>query len=464
MMSNSSYLFSSRGWLGHPRAWLVIQAMGIVLLIVVLVDVLSWGRREWFLAALLAGIGAAWMIQTPYWGVLLISTAWFAQLEFLAGIPYLVSAILVIPLGLSILRDRSIWVLRVPQIHILLVIGLLFLISTWWSEFKYPITLRPDEDETARMAREFVVHLAWLVFFLYFVTTRERLELTTAVICALITAAALSSLPAFVGSGGSIRAAATFGFAGNSNRLAYICLFATTLLWYYKFHGPTERWKTWTLPLLCVLPVIALAAGSRSGLLQMVALAAFIVKDQKGWSAAKRVCCITFIGLVTFLAFSVVSSTYVERLTTFNPDAQAVGQESLQNRRRVVLSALQMVAADPIFGAGIGNFGWVAPAFYGTRGHTHNSYLWALTSGGVGVFGLYLVLFYVTYRMLKKTEASIQPELLWLIRAMRVNLILFMIFSGFADVWLSDFLYLLIGFTIALTKLQNPHQLQLARA
>ena len=83
-----------------------------------------------------------------------------------------------------------------------------------------------------------------------------------------------------------------------------------------------------------------------------------------------------------------------------------------------------------------------SPAFYGSSGHTHNSYLWALTAGGIGVFGLYLLLFYLTYRMLRQLERSGPQELLWLSKGLRVSLVLFMIFSAFADFWLSDFMYL----------------------
>ena len=120
---------------------------------------------------------------------------------------------------------------------------------------------------------------------------------------------------------------------------------------------------------------------------------------------------------------------------------------------RVVFSALKMIASEPIFGVGIGNFNWIAPALWGTSGVTHNSYLWALTSGGVGVLALYLLLFYVTYRMLRQLEKSGPRELLWLSKATKANLLLFLIFSAFADFWLSDFFYLIIGLTIAMTYL-----------
>ena len=69
------------------------------------------------------------------------------------------------------------------------------------------------------------------------------------------------------------------------------------------------------------------------------------------------------------------------------------------------------------------------------------------------MLALYLLLFYVTYRMLSRLEKSGPRELLWLSKATKANLLLFLIFSGFADFWLSDFIYLIIGLAVAMTYL-----------
>jgi O-antigen ligase len=157
------------------------------------------------------------------------------------------------------------------------------------------------------------------------------------------------------------------------------------------------------------------------------------------------------MALIGLLGLAFVPSAYLERVTTFDPEVDAPGQESLQNRLLVVTSALKMAASDPLFGAGLGNFPWVARVFYNSGGATHNSYLWAITSGGVGALVLYLLLFYVTFRMLRQLEKYGPRELLWLSKALRVNLVTFLIFSGFADFWLSDFLYLIMGLAVAMT-------------
>jgi hypothetical protein len=439
----------------NPRA-LLVQGATSVLLVVLLIPLLSGSKRELFLVALLGGICAFWIIQRPHWGVLLILASWFVQLDAVAGIPYVISAILVIPLGLAMLRDRGTWLLQVPQIRIFLIIGFLFLVSTWWNEFKYPVTLFPEEDETVRHLTVFGTRLIWLMFFLYFITTRQRIELTIWLAGGLITAAAITALPAVLS---SERAYATFSFARNSNRLAYICLFATTLIWFYRFHAPASRWKGWLLPILFFFPVVALAAGSRSGFFQMIALAAVILKEQNGWSVTRRAYSVFLLGSVGFLLLTVVPAVHLERVTNFvSPSVESVGGESFHNRAHFVFQAMDMIMADPIFGVGIGNFAWVSRAFYPSGGEAHNSYLWAFTSGGIGVFALYLLLFYVTYRMLKRLESLGPQDLRWLSKALKTNLILFLIFSAFADFWLNFFLYLIIGLTIAMTHLWRSEQ------
>jgi hypothetical protein len=414
----------------------------------------SGGKGELFLTAILGGIGALWLVQKPHWGVLIIQALMFIELDFLFGVTYLVGAVLAIPFAWAVLRERGTWLLQVPQIQLLLLIAFLFALSTLWSEFKYPVTLYPERDQTTKLTREFITHLGWLVFFLYFINTRERIELAVKLQVGLICAAAISALLLFVSSGAADRAEAAFSMAKNSNRLAYISIFATCVIWFYHVYGRSQRLRLLTMPLLIILPLAALASGSRGGLLQLATLALAIVKDQKGWSPTKRIYFMASIAFIGVLTLAVVPSSYLERAMNFDTAGDAAGQESLQNRTRVVVGALQMIATDPIFGAGFGNYPWVARAYLGVGGATHNSYLWAFTSGGVGVFASYLLLFCVTYRMLRRLERG-QGELLWLVKATKVNLLLFLICSVSTDFWLSDFLYLIIGLTVSMVYLQR---------
>lgn len=451
----------SQALTGSPRALIALQGTGLLLLTLLLIPIFWSGKAQLFLGAIFAGLGAFLLLRRPHLCVWIILTFWFVEIDpirirFLS-IPYLASALLLIPLAISVLRDREIWVWRVPQVKIFLAIGILFLVSTWWSHFKYPITLLPALDESGRHMQLFFSRLVFLIFFLYFINTRRRIELTVWLVAGLIVAAALSAFHPLVSGGAVKRAAAAFSLADNANRLGFICLFATTFVWFYRTHGQRRRWKVLTLPLLFFLPVMALATGSRSAFLQTLILMALILKEQEGWSVAKRVRSLLLLVSVAFVLFAAMPTAQLMRATTFDPTVAAPGQQSLRQRITIIYDSLGMIASDPILGIGIGNFRWMEQAFYGRDVGNHNSYLWAFTSGGIGVLALYLLLFYITYWMLRRVERSGPRELLWLSKGLKVNLILFLVFSGFADFWLSEFLYLLIGWTVALTYLK-PRQ------
>lgn len=436
--------------------FLAIQALGFAALTGFVFMVFSSGKGVLFLGAVAAATGATLLFIKPHLGVLIILTAWFVEIPIVAK---LISAVLMLPLGVAILRDRNLWVLRVPQLNILLVIGLLFLISTLWNGLKHPITLIPQLDQTRMDLQSFVTHLAFLIFFAYFVTTRQRIEWSAWLIIALIAVATATAFIAVPKAPRADRAVAAFSLAENPNRFAYICVFATSLLWFYRAHGRAGWLKTLVLPLLFCFPLVALTTGSRSGFLQLMILILLILKEQKGWSPGKRIGSLSFVasvGLVILLAVPVAQLT---RVVTYDPDVAAPGRISLRERISHLNAAAELIASDPIFGVGIGNFLWMNQAFYGHDKETHNSYVWALAAGGIVALALYLLLFHATYRMLKQLEKTGPPELLWLIKGLAANLILFLVFSAFADFWLSDFLYIIVGLTIAMHYLdRRPHQ------
>jgi O-antigen ligase len=438
------------------KLFFAVQLLGFVALTGFIFVVFSAGKDVLFLGLILAGMGAVCLFMNPYWGVLIILAAWFADVPI---VPMLVGAMLLIPLGLSILRDRNVWVLRVPQVNMLLLIGFLFVVSTLWNDLKYPVTLVPQLDETRSALQDFVTHLGFLIFFLYFVTTRQRIEQATWLLLGLIVVATATAFFPFHQSTHVDRAAAAFGVAENPNRFAFICVFATSLLWFYRVHGEARWLKALTLPLLFSLPLATLATGSRSGFLQMIILATLVLKEQKGWSAAKRVGSLLFLASVGFLILLAVPMAQLTRVTSYDPTVVTPGQVSLRTRIDHLYAAAELIASDPIFGIGVGNFRWMNQAFYGHEKDPHNSYVWALSAGGIGALTLYLFLFYITYRMLQQLEKTGPPKLLWLSKGLRVNLMLFLVFSAFADFWLSDFLYMIVGLTVAMHYLwrrENP--------
>lgn len=443
----------------------IVRGVGLISLTLLLVYVSLKGDLPLFLMGVLGGVGAFLLIWKPHVGVLTLLIFWllqrspmFAGLRQLNG-PYLIGMVLTIPLALSIIRERRVWVWQVPQIKIFLGIAALFLVSTWWSDLRYPVTLMPELDETAAWMRAFVTLLGFLIFFIYFINTRQRVELIVWFLLGLIAFTALSALLPFLQGEEIKRASASFGIAENSNRFAYMCIFGVSLLWFYHSYGPGGWFKRLVFPLLFFLTAAALSSGSRSGFLQLMILAVFVIKDQKGWSLAKRIQGTLLLGSIILVLVAVVPAAQISRATSYTSGAKVAGGKSLRDRTRTLYAVAQLTASNPILGIGLGNFIWMHKTLNGFENATHNSYLWMLVEGGIGVLALYLFLFHITYRMLAHLERAGPPEWLWLSKGLKVNLILFLVFSIFANFWISIFVYLIVGLTIVMTRVwQNRIQ------
>jgi len=413
---------------------------------------------------ILGGVCVLLLFKEPHLGVLIIISMWFLRFSpALLGvnylrIPYLLSAILLIPLALSILRDREIWVWRVPQIKILVTIGILLLASTGWSYYQHPVRLLPELEQSGEMLQIFLVRLIFLVLFLYFFTTSRKIELFVWLLLGLIIASALSALYHLTEPGVG-RAWAAFGPGTNPTSLPFLCLFGASLLWFYYSHAPAGCRRLLALLCLVPLPTIALASGSRGGILQLVAFAALIIKEQECWSAAKKIRSLLLLGSVSLLFLSIIPATSLLRATSFEATQSTGAGESLSNRINTVTAAFEMIVSNPVLGIGIGNFRWLHQIAYGSDLYPHNSYLGALLDGGIICLALYILLFYFTYQMLRELEKSGPRELVWMSKALRINLILFLIASISDDIWLNDFLYLMVGFAVSMTRVwQRSYQ------
>src|SRR5436309_5816852 len=103
--------------------------LGFVALTACLVPVLSGRFSLLFLAAVLAGVAALLLIKNPHWGILLILSLWFAEFSpvFLDAkflrIPYVVAAVLLVPLVLRLAVERRLRALEFREVRIVAAIG-----------------------------------------------------------------------------------------------------------------------------------------------------------------------------------------------------------------------------------------------------------------------------------------------------------------------------------------------------
>jgi O-antigen ligase len=261
-------------------------------------------------------------------------------------------------------------------------------------------------------------------------------------------AAAFDSLDLFEAGHGGDRARVSQGWAANSNRLAFLCVWGTALAWALRFKGPRGWWRPLTLVPLLGLPVTTLMTGSRNGLLQLVLLGGLILLEQRHWSPAQRTRAVGLMVLAATMVLALAPSAMMERASNFQ-------EASVTDRIGTHWAGLWMVAEHPLLGIGPGNFHWRNQALTGQAMSTHDSYLWAVTSGGPLLLLLYLALFYCTYRMLRRVERHAASDLAWLATGLRFNLVILLAFSFFADLWLSHPFYLLLGLIIVLVRLSG---------
>ena len=125
-------------------------------------------------------------------------------------------------------------------------------------------------------------------------------------------------------------------------------------------------------------------------------------------------------------------------------------------REAAILSGWQMIKDHPWLGVGLGNFREVSRQVYNDTFFRppHNSYLWAASEGGVFSLSLYLLLFWITWRDLRRVTrlASRDPEVGYIAAAMRVVYVLFCFFALFSDLWQSPFTYILIGQIVTMRR------------
>jgi O-antigen ligase len=401
------------------------------------------------LALLALALAMVFLVARPHWAVLAIFVMAMFRLNPVRVGPLsaseLLAALLVLPLVVALLRDRTMWVCRVPEVRLLLGIAGVLIAATTWSLVIHPA---PPLDALDRPWDEvffFGQSLLLLFYFVYFIKTPRHVAYAVAVVLLMV----------FVAGGEAVasareRAGTDYlgGFTGNENRLAHFCLWGTALLWSLRYKGPPGWWRRWTIAPLLVLPLVTLMTGSRSGLVQLAVLGGLILLEQRQWSPAQRIracALVVTIGLVTVAA---APTAMLARASDFD-----VGGATTIGRLRAVETGIMMVAENPLFGVGPGNFQWRYQMLTGSVMSAHNAYVWAILSGGPLLLILYLLLFHRCYRSLRTLERTGPEAFVWLATALRLNLVLLLVFSFFATVWTSEVFWLLMWLTIVLVRL-----------
>ena len=495
---------------GHGRGQLIWAP------VLVLVSALAstWagasGTALVLLAMVIVVVGTYLTIRNPYVGILIFLTTFlFTYPAPLRGVGNLtinnVLGMLLLPMLMyGTLRDGAGWFTKTrPLVMLAIVVAILTTSGQYYNrdisvEGQETVQLRRGSEREIYGARvqtqgaliatrdkrvKFATRYAFLLFFVFFVRTPRQLKGVVALLLFVLFMSYASSgtQAGELGWGeGRLRVTGAGGtglYTGtNPNKFAFYALFCGAMLWYMR-----ERLRSWSayIPwmagLLLAVGTVPLTA-SRSGFLNLLVF--FLVVLLEGRFNYRKIIGLALVAMLAVVQFGydadvlelLLPAPLAERLTQVGGPAAVieeseVAQGSFQRRARTMLRAGSLVQVHPLLGVGLGNYpqllSVVVPS--SVPGPPHNSYVWAATEGGLLCLGLYMASFvWVFLRLsdlLRDYDARYGPvDLRWLVNAMRTTLILFMVFSFFADVWAHVFFYVIMGLTLALLRVHAVYQ------
>ena len=373
---------------------------------------------------------------------------------------------LVIVLAAHVLTTRDLSVLKLPQVLLLGAIGIVLVLSTAHADVIFPVLGQSQSlgvkgkilDRTADMMHDYWARLIFLLFFVSFVRSGRDVRvmfLTFVLVLFLAVPSALINwLQGTLAHGFRTTASVTAG--ANANRLAMICLMQIACWWTWAVaRGSTMR-RGIAMGAIAASLLVVLASGSRSGLLGCAVLAVLLQSGPRRYRVPPfQIGVLVLAGAIAIA--TVVPPEAWQRMLSFSAeDPHAGATYSLVRREQTIDTALLMVRDHPFLGIGIGNFREVARQVYLDPFFRppHNSYLWAVSEGGLFVLGGYLLLFWMTWRELGRAARLTErdPACGYVVAAMRVLFHLYWFFAFFADLWLNPITYFIVGLVLCLRR------------
>jgi len=366
---------------------------------------------------------------------------------------------LAILLGIRILETRDLSFLRIKQVRILMFIGLLLFIGTYVADWQFPLLQASRGkmyilDKTSAMGQDFFNRLIFLIFFCVFVRTRSDVKVMFVVFMLGLYAAVPSALYNWMTGQllRGFRAASSVTAGSNPNRLGMICLIEMALFWYWARLRPGALRQIIASVAMAACLMVLLATGSRSGILGLGILGILLQTGPRAYRVPATQIGILAAAGVLAVAVMVPAESW-QRMIRFNPEKGEVGASSTTMREETLERAWQMARDYPLFGVGLGNFREVSRQIYKDDFYRppHNSYLWAMSEGGIFVLAAYGLLFWVSWKDIQAIRRLAHRDRdidVWA-SALRVVFLLFFFYSLFADLWLNPLMYVMLGLIVS---------------
>ena len=449
----------------------ILGIVGLVVLAAGLAVGTYAGQEATALALIVASMMLVVVVARPPVGILLLLTNYlFASYPTpirgggLLTINNVLGIILAVILLAELTQRPDFWFMRNRQVHLYIAIGIVLWIGTIASYWEFPdlrITWGKVRtlDQTAELTRDFITRFAFIILATKFLTTKRHIKMVVTVMLLCLILVVPSALLGWA-SGESDRAAASFSMGTNSNRLAFLCLMQAAFWWYLGQSQRNAYIRLFAYGVIGTLILTVLLTASRSGFLGLGVLFYLLTRD-RGAMKGGRIKVVMMVALMIGMMLTIVPEENLARISNLNPfktghDAGDIGTHSTERRVETVGLGWEIFTEYPFFGIGLGNFREVARQVYNDEFYRppHNSYIWALSEGGIFCFILFLLLYYVTVRDIRWIQRSpaTPDDLRWIAAALEPSFLLLMFYSFFADMWLNPITYILIILTIVFKR------------
>jgi len=389
-----------------------------------------------------------------------------------------------IAVNIAVLKEFQF--LRVRQVQLLFLIGVLILMNWLLAGQLQPPSYLSQVDQTARVMQRTVFQLALVIFFVAFISTpRQILVVTGLFLVGLFvtipgaifhSAKAVELAAQHVGKLDRLRAVAVAGIdlAENANYLAFISVMGISLTWFAVLEYRSRLLRLTAGVVIPVLAFTVVLTGSRSGLLLLM-ISFLLLLLQSGLRRSHFAAVMLLLVVSGSVALAFAPERVLQRISSLALTSESASVSdpvrSLQGRLLMTELGLKLFSESPFIGVGVGNVRWMTaldPASGGVPMTLHNSYLLMLAEGGIILLAAYLLLFWHTFRdlgkALKLSAAAPEIRLRWLILATRTNLLLLLIFSFFAETWKEFYYLLILATTPVLLRIYQQAAAQWARS
>ena len=246
------------------------------------------------------------------------------------------------------------------------------------------------------------------------------------------------------------------GIYTNPNDLAFAIVFSLPFAVAFMLTARNALIKALWLCGMLVMAVADFRTASRAGFIDLVisgsvALYYFAIKG-------KRLYLLVATALVGVVVMGAFGGKLYDRFTALSGDSttdqSAYG--SYEDRKYLMLRAIEGIENYPIFGLGMRNFQTYSLIWH----DVHMTYLQICVEGGIAVLILYLMFFYRGFKNLKilRRTKNLDPDIVLFIGALQSSLVGFIVGACFAPEAYQFFPYFAVAFTATLLQIVKERE------